>query len=117
MPKKDQCKALMTSFFSSMTAYGLDAVKSESDVGKVVLLNEDDLTQNISLVSEHDFGVEEITKVLRIYSPNLKKICVIGINVKNLQPSVIQLSNELISKIKEIKSGVLDYLINISLEN
>jgi hydrogenase maturation protease len=91
----------------------VDAVKSEKDIGKVVLLEEKDLNAEISLVSQHDFGVEETAGMLRKYMPNLKKICVIGINVAQLQPFSNKISDTLLKNIETIKKEVIKKIVQI----
>lgn len=94
----------------------VDAVHSEKkgEVGKVLLLEEKDLSKNLSLVSQHDFGVEQTTAILRTHYPKLKKIHLIGINVHKVKAFKDKLSKEIRKKIHEIKEKVIKYIIQIA---
>lgn len=97
----------------------VDAVKTEKDdeVGKVIVLEEEDLeTSPMSLISQHDFGVEETAKMIRTYKPGVKKINVVGILVKDVQPFSEKLSKNLMLKIEDIKKQVVDSIIEIAEE-
>lgn len=101
----------------SDTVIVVDAIKSNKDAGSVILIGEDDeilSAQGMKLVSAHDFGVEQTAKVLRNYMPELKKIWVIGISVKDLQPFSMKLSEELLSKSEIIKSEVINMINELS---
>ena len=37
----------------------IDAIKSDSEIGEVNVLGEDDLSKDLSVVSQHDFGIEQ----------------------------------------------------------
>jgi hydrogenase maturation protease len=62
----------------------VDAVRSTKDVGKVVLLEEEDLSNDVNLISQHDFGVEQTAAIIRAYIPGVQKINIIGIQVKTV---------------------------------
>lgn len=94
----------------------VDAVysKDEGEIGKVVLLDENDLTKDISLVSQHDFGVEQTAKILRAYEPNLDKISIVGINVRRLRSFTTELSEEILKNLPHIKKEVIDNILKIA---
>lgn len=96
----------------------VDAVreKKEHEIGKVRLLSESDLKEDLKLVSQHDFGVEETTAILRMYKPKLEKINLIGINVRNINAFDDNLSDEIKTKIPKIKNDVINYILQISNE-
>jgi len=97
----------------------VDAVRTnkKSDVGKIILLGEKDLKPDLSLISQHDFGIEQTALLLRVYKPKLKKINIIGIKVYKIQPFSDKLSKELLEKISEIKKNVLNQIIKITKKN
>jgi hydrogenase maturation protease len=92
----------------------VDAVHSKKDIGKVRILSEEDLTPDLSLVSQHDFGVEQTAAVLRAYKPELNSIKIVGINVSNIQVFHDKLSDELIQKMPIIKKDVLQSILQIA---
>lgn len=94
----------------------VDAVHSDDDVGKVVLLGESDLTKDLHVVSQHDFGVEQTTAILRNYKPSMKEINFIGIKVSHIQPFSNTLSDELTNNIERIKQDVLHNIKKIANE-
>ncbi|MBR9676031.1 hydrogenase maturation protease [Candidatus Woesearchaeota archaeon] len=89
----------------------IDAVRSEENVGEVVLLAEEDLTSDLKVVSQHDFGIEETSKVLRIYKPSLDKISFVGIKVKEVKSYNDKLSKEITNKIDIIKEEVVKKIL------
>lgn len=90
----------------------VDAVHTDNPVGEVILLEEDDLKADLSIVSQHDFGIEQTSKVLRLAKPGLKKINVVGVSVKNIS-FVDKLSDEIMGKIDKIKEDVIDNIVKI----
>jgi hydrogenase maturation protease len=95
----------------------VDAVYSEKDIGQVVILEEKDLSKGISLISMHDFGVEQTALILRQYKPTLKKIKVIGINVQHANAFTDELSPDLKKKIPKIKKEVVNNIVQIATQN
>lgn len=95
----------------------VDAVHAENNIGSVEIIDETELVANLELVSQHDFGVEETSRVLRAYKPNLKAIKVIGINVKKINAFNNTLSAELMGMLNKIKSDVVKKIIKIAEEN
>ena len=92
----------------------VDAVRSEKNIGDVILLGENDLSKDLNLVSQHDFGVEQTATILRLHMPKLKKINIIGIKVSNIKSFTDKLSNDIMTKIPEIKEKVIKHIIQIS---
>ncbi len=92
----------------------VDAVHSETDIGDVVLIGEDDLSKELSLVSQHDFGVEQTAAILRAYSKDLKTIAVVGIKVKQINAFSDKLSDELMNRIQTIKNEVVNLIIQVA---
>ena len=94
----------------------VDAVhsKKESEIGKVVLLDENDLSKDISLVSQHDFGVEQTAKILRTYEPNLENISIVGISVRRFKSFSTELSEEILKNLPQIKKDVVNYILKIA---
>jgi hydrogenase maturation protease len=92
----------------------VDAVYSQKDIGQVVILEEKDLSKDISLVSMHDFGVEQTVTILRRYKPTLKKINVIGVYVQRINAFTDELSDDLKKMIPKIKKDVVKYIIQIA---
>lgn len=95
----------------------VDALISKKDIGKVVLLEEKDLSKEISLISQHDFGVEQTAVILRRYKPTLKKIYVIGVSIRKTTAFTDTLSDELKKRITRIKKDVVEYIIQIASED
>lgn len=98
----------------------VDAVKTDNDekIGNVIILEEEDLeTSPIALISQHDFGVEETAKIIRTYKPGVKKINIVGILVKDIQPFTTELSVELMGKIEEIQKQVTDKIIEVEIKD
>ncbi|MBN1157097.1 hydrogenase maturation protease [Candidatus Woesearchaeota archaeon] len=92
----------------------VDAVHSEKDIGKVVVLKEEDLLKKPLVVSQHDFGIEETMEVLRMFKPGLKAVNIIGINVKRIRAFADKLSDEIMKKMPEIKEEVIERIIEAS---
>jgi len=91
----------------------VDAVHSDKDVGKVQLLEEKDLTSDLPIVSQHDFGVEETAGILRVFKPKLRKINLIGINVNSVSAFSNKLSDDLVSNMTAIKESVIEHIDKI----
>ncbi|MCD4844706.1 MAG: hydrogenase maturation protease [Methanosarcinales archaeon] len=89
----------------------VDAVHTIKDIGKVVVLKEKDLSQELSLVSQHDFGVEQTAALLRRYIKDLQPITVIGINVTETASFIDVLSKEIMTMIPGIKTEVVKKII------
>jgi hydrogenase maturation protease len=92
----------------------LEPTEDEEHVGEVVVIEEEDLQSNVTLVSQHDFGVEETATMMRKYMPNLEKICVVGIKVSKLQPFGNKLSKKLHERINSIKEEVMRNILDIA---
>lgn len=96
----------------------VDAVRSGTDskceIGTVKIYDEKDLTPDFSLVSQHDFGVEQTAAILRFHLPKLKKINVVGISVQNVNAFNDKLSEGLIEKLPNIKEQVIKSIITCS---
>ncbi|MCF7860719.1 hydrogenase maturation protease [Candidatus Woesearchaeota archaeon] len=95
----------------------VDAVRLSDGTGKpgdVVLLNEDDLSQDLSVVSQHDFGIEQTASILRAFKPNLASINIIGIKVSNIKAFSDVLSKDLLSKMDTIKKDVISLIKRLS---
>jgi len=114
---------LLSYIGSKDTVMIVDAVKidetanpkeSEDDVGEVVVIEEEDLQPNVTLVSQHDFGVEETATMMRRYMPDLDRICVVGIKVSKLQPFGNSLSKGLMKKIGSIKEEVVRNILDVA---
>ena len=91
----------------------VDAVKSDDQYGQVIVLGEKDLSKNLSVVSQHDFGVEQTATILRAFKPKIKKIQFIGIKVKNLNEFSDKLSDEVMEKMSQIKEDVVNNIKKI----
>lgn len=93
----------------------VDAVvaQSENEIGNVVILKEKDLTPAVSLISQHDFGVEETATILRTYT-NIKDMYVIGIKVGSLKSFSNEISPEIKEKLPKIKNKVTRYIMNLA---
>lgn len=92
----------------------VDAVHSKKDFGSVLILDENDLSKDLSVVSQHDFGVEQTATVLRTYMPNLKTISIVGILVGNAGAVTNKLSPDLIKDISRIKDEVVASILKIA---
>lgn len=95
----------------------VDALHSDGEIGKVTVFDEKDLSKDLKVVSQHDFGVEQTAAILRNYKPSLNAIKVIGVNVKDIKSFTDKLSQDIMEKIDEIKERVLDYIILIANDN
>jgi hydrogenase maturation protease len=89
----------------------VDAIHSEKNLGKVVILDETDLKSGPALISQHDFGVEETAKVLRRFKPRLKAIKIVGINVNSTKAFTNKLSGDIMKKMPRIKEDVINKVI------
>ena len=94
----------------------VDAVYSKRDIGKVRIVEEKDLSKDLSVVSQHDFGIEQTATILRRYKPKLEKINIIGVNVYKINAFTNKLSDEILRKIDEIKDKVINNIIKIANE-
>ena len=94
----------------------VDAVYSKRDIGKVRIVEEKDLSKDLSVVSQHDFGIEQTATILRRYKPKLEKINIIGVNVYKINAFTNKLSDEILGKIDEIKDKVINNIIKIANE-
>jgi hydrogenase maturation protease len=94
----------------------VDAVHSNNDIGEVLLIEEEDLSKELSLVSQHDFGVEQAAAILRAYSKDLKRIAVVGIKVKQINAFSDTLSEEIMNKIQRIRIEVVNLIIQAATE-
>jgi len=95
----------------------VDAVHSQKKHGKVILLEEKDLSKDIKLLSQHDFGVEQTVALLRASQPELKKMSIIGIQVGRLRSFSDTLSDEILKKLPQIKKDVVNFIIQIADSN
>jgi hydrogenase maturation protease len=93
-----------------------DATKAMKYIGDITIIEENELQPSVTLVSQHDFGVEETAVMMRKYMPNLKRICVVGIKVTKLQPFGNKLSATIHKKIDTIKEDVVKNIIKIANE-
>lgn len=89
----------------------VDAVHSEHDIGDVILIDEDDLSKELSLVSQHDFGIEQTAAILRAYSNDLGPIAIVGINVRQVNAFSDTLSVDLMNRIPSIRENVVHLII------
>lgn len=95
----------------------VDAVRSNKDIGKVVILEEKDLTPDLQVVSQHDFGVEQTVAILKSFEPRLKNIHIIGIFVKDISAFNDKLSTEILNKISDIKKEVISKILSLTKAN
>jgi hydrogenase maturation protease len=94
----------------------IDEKETNQSVGKVRILDEEDLSKDIKVISQHDFGIEQTAVILRKFYPQLKKISIIGININNIKEFSEKLSNELLDNIEEIKKEVKEQIIYLAKE-
>lgn len=90
----------------------IDAVLSKDDLGGVLLIEEKDLVDDFKLVSQHDLGVRQTLLMMRTFYPGLKESYIIGVKIKDCK-AFQGVSDELLSKIDEIKANVLKLLLEI----
>jgi len=95
----------------------VDAVRAEKNIGDVVHLKEINLSKDLKLISQHDFGVEETATILRSHYPKIKSIDVVGIKVNQPKAFTVGLSQALMDRIPEIKEEVIKLIIKISKQN
>jgi hydrogenase maturation protease len=95
----------------------VDAVRSDGKIGDVVRLKEINLSKDLKLISQHDFGVEETATILRSHYPKIKSIDVVGIKVNQPKAFTVGLSKELIKKLPQIQEEVIKEIIKISKQN
>jgi hydrogenase maturation protease len=95
----------------------VDAVRSDGKIGDVVRLKEINLSKDLTLISQHDFGVEETATILRAHKPGIKSIDVVGIKVNQPKAFSVGLSRELIMRLPKIQEEVIKEIIKISKEN
>ena len=91
----------------------VDAVNSSDSVGEVFIINEKDLRNQTSLVSQHDFGAEKTCRIIRFFDPTVR-IDIIGICVKRISAFDNRLSEEILNKIPDIKEKVIKSIINLT---
>jgi len=91
-----------------------DPPEDEEHVGEVIVIEEQGLQSNLTLVSQHDFGVEETATMMRKYMPDLKRICVVGIKVSKLQPFGNHLSKRLYGQMGGIRREVVENILKIA---
>ena len=92
----------------------LHSIDKKDNIGKVTLLSESDLSQNQSLVSPHDFGIEQTLSILRASEPDLKTVKIIGINIGTADSFSNTLSPSLREKLPKITVEVIKHLTQIS---
>jgi hydrogenase maturation protease len=95
----------------------VDAVRSENNFGDVVRLKEINLSKDLKLISQHDFGVEQTATILRSHYPKIKSIDVVGIRVKQPKAFTVRLTPTLMDRIPEIKEKVVELILEISKES
>ena len=88
--------------------------QDDANIGQVRILKEKELHPELSLVSQHDFGIEETARVIRMYYPNLPQIAIIGIAVRDTQPFSDRLSSVMKKKIGQVKKDVIDAIQRLS---
>ena len=91
----------------------VDAVHSSNAAGEVFNIDKNDLLTQTSLVSQHDFGVEETFRVIRFFDPTIR-IDIIGIRVKQISAFSDKLSDEIIQRIPNIKLKVIKSIIELT---
>jgi hydrogenase maturation protease len=93
----------------------IDAKKTndKDKIGTIEILKEKDLTKDVSLVSQHDFSIEQTVQMIRTHCPEMKQINVIGINVEKINEFNDKLSNELTQKLEEITKEVKNKIFQI----
>ncbi|MBN1792447.1 hydrogenase maturation protease [Candidatus Woesearchaeota archaeon] len=94
----------------------VDALKcvDENEVGEVKVLAESELEPEVSVVSEHDFGVEKTAQIMRMYKPRMKSLSIIGVKVKHLQGFSEQLTPRLQSILPRIKEDIRKSILELS---
>jgi hydrogenase maturation protease len=89
----------------------VDAVRAGKDIGGVVLLNEDEISDDISLVSLHDFGVEQTVKLLRVQYPHLPSVHFVAVKVEGVSIATDRLSPAILRKMPRIKKEVVSAIL------
>jgi len=87
----------------------IDALRANGDYGDIVQVDDEMLNADFSLVSQHDFGVEQTTAMLKAYNPTMK-IDIFGIKVRNLNAFDPKISNEILDRTEDIKNGILKHI-------
>jgi len=85
----------------------IDALRADEKYGEVIKVDDQMLQANFSLVSQHDFGVEQTTAMLKAYNPTMK-VDIFGIKVKSLTAFNPNISKEILDKTEEIKISLLE---------
>ncbi len=88
----------------------VDAIHSDKNIGKVVVLGMKDLLKKPLVVSQHDFGIEQTIEVLRRFKSGIKTT-VIGINVRQTKSFTNNLSEEIMKKMPKIREEVMAKII------
>ena len=93
----------------------VDAVTNDTqhNVGTVTIIKENELSEDLNLISQHDFGIEQMAPILRNYT-KLKEFHIIGITVSKTTSFSNALSDELLEKIEEIKENVINNIRTLS---
>ena len=94
----------------------VDAIRTKRAIGEVLTFGEKDITADLSIVSQHDLGVEQTAKLLRLTKPGLKQISFVGINVHSISAFTDKLSKEIIEKLQRIKEEVIKNIIKLAEE-
>jgi len=85
----------------------IDALRAKDGFGDVIKVDDKMLKADFSLVSQHDFGVEQTTAMLKAYNPTMQ-IDIFGIKVKNLNAFDPKISQEILDREENIKRGILE---------
>jgi len=84
----------------------VDAVHAEP-VGRVIVLSEEDLTKDLTVVSQHDFGIEQTASILKALNPKLKDIKMVGVCVQQVNDFSDELSDTILCMMPQIKRDVV----------
>lgn len=92
----------------------VDAVQmKEHRFGEVVLLEEKDFSTDLRVISQHDFGVENTSAMLRLFRPGLKNITLVGVCVGSVSGPSDKLSDEMEQSLPRIKEEVSKMILSI----
>lgn len=94
----------------------VDALCSDGCEGKAVLLSEKDLTADMRLVSQHDFGVEQAAELIRSWKPKLRGISLVGIKIKKAKKFSDRLSPGLMKQIPRLKKEAVRLILKAANE-
>jgi hydrogenase maturation protease len=89
----------------------VDALRAKKGIGKVVLLEEGDLSDDMNLVSLHDFGIEQTAGLLRLQHPHIPPVRIVAVKVKDVQQCKEGLSRDLMNKMPQIRKEVLSAIL------